>query len=175
MKMDTTASAYGLLQIVFANMTYELARALFGLRAHRDPQFKFEDVPWQFGKILKELKAELDLMEADSDEKDSVAELRRLCRIAAEPAPWRHSRTHARVVQVEDGLALFDWTTGKRLSISAAECEEKIQLAFQVVCNVPAHSAYLLRELDTKQAIDEFFQKLSDEEIRELSLWTKRR
>jgi hypothetical protein len=171
MRIDPTASAYGLFQVVFANVTYELARALYALRVRHDPTFTFEKVPWQFSRMLKELRKELDQLEPDCHEKDSLAEVRRMCRIASNLAPWRDSRIHARVQQVDDGLALSDWKTGERLSITAAECEQRISTAVQVACNLPAHMSYLVREVDSRKAMSDFFENLNEEEIAELRFW----
>ena len=100
-----------------------------------------------------------------------MAEMRRMCRLAAGLAPWRDTRIHARVRGVDEGLALSDWKTGERLSITTAECEQRISVAVQVACNLPAHMSYLIRDVDSRKAMSEFFDHLNEDEIEELRFW----
>lgn len=171
MKIDPTASAYGLFQVVFANVIYEIARALYALRVHHEPTFTFEQIPWQFSRLLKELRIELHQLEENCAERDSLAEVRRMCGFAADLAPWRDRRIHARVRQIDDGLALFDWKTGEQLSITTAEVEQRISIAVQIACNLPAHMSYLVREVDSRKAMNDFFEHMNEDEISELCFW----
>src|SRR5690348_3624138 len=139
MKYDQTAMSYGLFQVVFAHMTYELARALFELRKRSDKQFTWKQIPWPFKEQVKQFKKELDALEQECEQKDSLAEVRRLLKIAERLAPWRNDRVHAIAGQVDHKLVLFDWKTGKRLSISADECDRMIADAVQVITTLPTH------------------------------------
>lgn len=44
MKLDATAAAYGLIQVVFADVTVRLARAVFFLQRQRDANVTFEQI-----------------------------------------------------------------------------------------------------------------------------------
>jgi hypothetical protein len=52
---------------------------------------------------------------------DALTALSEVCRELKVLSCWRNERIHARVRQVEDGLALYDARTGQRLSISYEE------------------------------------------------------
>jgi hypothetical protein len=164
MTADSTAASYGLFQVVFANMTYELARALFALRSRRDRHYGWRDVPWKFKQLLRELRRELDKLEGTCTEKDSLAAVRRACHVAERLAPWRDSRTHAIVKQVDSGLALFDWKTGKPLSLTTAECERNMDELVKVICEIPVHMTCLIREFDSSQNMREYFETVLDQE-----------
>ena len=165
MKIDATAAAFGLFQVVFASVTSELALALFALRFRHDPQFTLAKVPPQFSRMLKELRKELDNLRVSSHEKDSLAEVGRMCRIADGLATWRNSRIHARVKWTDKGLVLLNWKTGKRLSITAEECAQKTDAAVRVISNVTTHMSYLVRDFDSRKNLKAMFRELMSESV----------
>jgi hypothetical protein len=165
MKIDATAAAYGLFQVVFASMTNELALALFALRSRRDPQFTFEKVPTKFSWMLEELRKELDNLRVSSREKDSLAEVRRMCWIADRLATWRNSRIHARVKWTDEGLVLLNWKTSKRLSITVEECAQKTDAAGRVISNITTHMTYLARDFDSRKNLKAMFRELMSKSV----------
>jgi hypothetical protein len=160
MRIDPTAAAYGLFQVAFADMTFHLATALLAIRRHRDPSAEFSAIPWQFERLVEQIKEELK--QFDRSMASEISDIRRACARAKELAGWRSARIHARVRQVEDGLTLYDWVTGKPLSITQQDCEKNILAVGMVIAEFQANFPLLLNKLDLDKAIDEVFAKLSE-------------
>jgi hypothetical protein len=161
MKLDMTASAYGLIQVVFADVTVRLARAVFLLQKRKDANITFEGIfRKQFKQILGCFKDELkQLDQAYLVETPDVETFREMCDELATLAVWRNDRIHAIVEPVSDGFALYDRRTRKRLSISCEECKEIIERLTKVIVKLEALPA-VLRSLDVEEEIDAFFDQL---------------
>jgi hypothetical protein len=166
MKLDMTAAAYGLIQVVFADVTNRLAQAVFVLQKRRDANITFERIFCaEFTRILRSFKIELkQLDQAHIVEADDVETLREICPELATLAVWRNDRIHARIEPVSDGLALYEWRTGKRLSISYEECTEIIERLTKVIVTLEAYLPPVLRSVDLEKEIDAFFDQLEQEQ-----------
>jgi hypothetical protein len=156
MQIDATAGAYGLFQVAFANLTDDLATALFRLRQSKDPNVTFKEIfKLEFKKMLEQFREELKQF----DSKPSLAEDRHWIGEAVAKmtaiAQWRNDRIHARVLQVDDGLALYHWRTLKRLSISYEECEEKIQDVIWIIVTVRTHVGQLVERLEWDKSFEQ--------------------
>jgi hypothetical protein len=160
MKIDGTAAAYGLIQVVFADVTERLAGAVFILRRRREPNVTLEQIfrPG-FKHILDEFKTELRQCEQTPlVDADDVAALQEACRQLAKLSVWRNDRIHARVRQGSDGFALYDWRTGKQLSISYEECDAIIQQLVKVIVTLEAYLPPVIRTLDFDKELMAFFK-----------------
>lgn len=155
MRIDPTAAAYGLAQLAFTDLTYRIATALLALRRHRQPDADLNVVPWQFDRMVKDLLCEL--RQFDDSMEPHLTHLRNACTRAREVARWRNARIHARVKEMNDGLAVFDWNTGERLSIGQEECEEKIRAIAAIIAEFQGSLPRLLSALDLDRAVDDLF------------------
>lgn len=157
MKLNDTAAAYGLFQLVFADVTDHLAVATFRLREEREPNLAFEDVFRQeFKKTLKQFRRELRQFHGRPSVEDSLRAIGEACKIMSKLAVWRNERIHARVRLTDDGYALYVWRTRRRLVISQEEIERDIQLAIRLMVELEAHVPHLVRLLEW----DEEFEAL---------------
>lgn len=163
MKIDETAAAYGLFQLAFAEVTEYLAAALFRLRRDRETELEFAHVfRMKFSRMLSEFKEELKRFDGRTAVVEELGSLRGACSQMKALSQWRNCRSHARVRRVDDGLALYDWKTHKRLSITFEECEEKILEAGRVriaLMNV----SRLVRDLEFDRLFEHLFSTLDDE------------
>lgn len=166
MKMDATAAAYGLVQVVFADAAERLATALFLLRQQQDPTVRFERIfRCSFGKILKAFQRELKQFGPKQPEAenlpnppkaidaDDLQALEGACTELSSLSKWRNQTIHARVRLVDDGLALYDGKTGNRLSITTANCFEIIQRLTKVIVTFEAYLPALFDSLDLTKRI----------------------
>ena len=108
MREDPTAAAWGLFQVRFAFLVQELASAVYLLRRRRDPKTQFAQIfqktPGQSVKALA-----LELNQIAGEEYTEVPELRdAVCSEIKKLKDWRDRRIHARV-ELENGIALYDW------------------------------------------------------------------
>ena len=96
--MNDTAAAYGLFQVVFADVTDHLAVATFRLRERKESDLVFEDVFRQeFKKTLKQFRRELRQFEGRSAVSDNLYPVHEACKAMSKLAVWRNDRIHARV------------------------------------------------------------------------------
>src|SRR5215467_8967699 len=106
MHFDATASAYGLIQVVYADVTDHLAAAVVILRKRTDRDADFKRIFGSgFERILDAFKSELRQLAAAKPVTDDVTALIEVCRLAK----WRNDRIHARVREFADGWTLYDW------------------------------------------------------------------
>jgi hypothetical protein len=164
-KFDVTAATYGLIQVVFADATERLAMAVFKLQQHRDPSVTFDKVfELKFSQILKGFKQELKQFDSEGGAAEDIAVLLRSCRQLASLSVWRNERIHARVRQVDDGLALYNSRTGRRLSIGPEESQTILQRLAEAMFTMEAHLPVLLTELELDKELDDFFKTTEDSE-----------
>jgi len=158
MRFNETAMAFGLFQVVFADVIDHLAVATFRLRERSETGLVFEDVFGQESKrLLKQFRAELNRFDCRSDVSDEVRELRESCEIISRLRVWRNDRIHARIRMTEGGYALYDWRTRCRLDISCKEIETNIELAVKAIVTLEANVQYLFRELNWDEEFEELF------------------
>jgi hypothetical protein len=171
MKIDDTAAAYGLIQIVFADITDRLSTALYALLSERDSRITPMKVHRkEFGRFLKEFKTELKQFDGQGSVDCELHELREACHELASLATWRNDRIHARVRQESDGFALYDWRTGKRLSMNGEECNVVIQTLVKIIGTFDATIPHLIHSLEADKAFEALFNKLGKKEA-ELLTW----
>src|ERR1700744_5809255 len=119
MNLDDAAAAYGLFQVVFADIADHVAVATFRLRELKEPELTFETVFRQeFSKMFKQFRKELRQFEGRSAVDVYLRDGREACEIISKLADWRNDRIHARVRMTDTGYPLYDWRTRKRLEIS---------------------------------------------------------
>jgi hypothetical protein len=164
MTFDDTAAAYGLVQVVFADVADHLAFALFTLRQKKDATASVIK-PSQFGRILSEFKTELRQFEHVQSLDSAVADLRKCCQELKALSKWRNERIHARVRQVGDGFALYNAETGERLSINHVECNEISQRLAGALVTLDTNVPALVNNLDFEKEFQAFWkQQLVDAE-----------
>jgi hypothetical protein len=162
MTLDDTAAAYGLFQVVFADVVDHLAGATFLLRERKEPGLTFEKVFRQeLAQILKQFRCELLRFAEEPSLSDSLIALRQLCNIISELSVWRNDRIHAHVRLTEHGYALYNWRTRRRLEITREQIQLKINLAMKVMAEIKTYVSGILRSL-TSETSDEEFAKLFD-------------
>ena len=163
MKFNDTAAAYGLFQVVFADLTDHLAVATFRLREQREPGLTFEAVFRQeLTKILRQFRDELKQFDDRSVVADNVRELRDACVIISTLSSWRNDRVHARVRLAEQGYALFDWRTGRRLDITRAQIETNIEMAIKAIVALEANVQHLVHQLKWDEEFEKLFRTLPE-------------
>jgi len=94
-------------------------------------------------EILDRGKTELNQFDGCDSVAQDLRQVREACSKARAFGDWRNQRIHARVRQVADGLALFDWKTGQRLPMSEQECEDWIQEGIWILPMLEGHFASL--------------------------------
>jgi hypothetical protein len=113
---------------VFADVTERLAAAIFLLRQSRGvPDVDFEQIfRKKFSQMLVAFKAEVKEfgMRSAPPLAHEISELKTACDDLSRFSCWRNDRVHARVRQLDDGFALYNGKTGKRLSITSQECDD---------------------------------------------------
>ncbi len=75
---------------------------------------------------------------------------------------WRNDRIHARVLRSDDGLALYNWRTRQRLSMSCEECETKIEEVWRVIVTLTAYAPRLVGMLDYDRLFEQVFSAAPD-------------
>src|SRR6185503_1401275 len=139
MTFNDTAAAYGLFQVVFADMADHLAVATFRLREHRELGLSFETVfGQQFERTLKQFRQELRQFDDRSHISDRLHDLREACKTMSALAVWRNDRIHARVQMTDHGYVLYDWRTRNRLEITREQIELKINQAIKTTVDLEA-------------------------------------
>jgi hypothetical protein len=163
MTFTDTAAAYGLFQVVFADVTNHLAIATFRLRECNEPGLRFEAVYAQeFAKTFKQLKVALCQFDGCSGISDSLSAVRATFTIISELAKWRNDRVHARVRMSEQGYELYDWRTGKRLDISLEQVEANINRAVKVMVNLEAHVHRFVHQLKWDEEFERLFSMIPE-------------
>ena len=159
MTIDPAAAAYGIFQVVFAEMTENLAGALFRFRQVKQPELTFKQVfRMVFNKLLKEFEDDLKPASEPSALSDSLSAVRDACAAMKSIADWRNDRIHARVRQGDGGLALYNWRTGEPLPITYEECENQITQAIKVIVILEAHVPSLVGSLNMPDLIKQLLQ-----------------
>lgn len=151
MTIDPAAAAYGLFQLAFAEVTDHIAGALFALRRRKEADLRYTNVfGLNFGRQINELEGELKRFDQYQSQSmlEHLGALREPCQRARLLADWRNKRIHVRVQRTEAGLALFDWRTRERLSISYDECAEKIDESLWIVATLKCNAPHLVDYLD---------------------------
>jgi len=136
----------------FAYLVQELAAAVYYLRRRREPKV-------QFGQIFKKTADQLltaleDELGQIADAKSSeIPELREaVCPEIRRIKDWRDPRIHARV-ELENGIALYDWRTRKQLSMTHRECTEMCDLACSMALRVGGLVGSLLKDLKADETL----------------------
>lgn len=160
MRADSIAAAYGLFQVVFADMTDTLADAVFQFRRRREPNLTFEEVfNLKFGKMLSQFRDELKHFSADATD---ASALRLVCDSISRLAPWRNARMHAQVRMTDHGYELYDWKTRERLEMTCEDIEAKTREAFKAKQALIMHMPNLIVGLDMEADIERELSKLPD-------------
>ena len=163
MKLDDTAAAYGLFQVVFADVTAHLAIATLRLRERNEPGLAFETVfKQEFSQILKQFRHELRQLDGRSPVSESLQAVRRACETISALAVWRNDRIHARVHMEAHGYALYDWRTNRRLEISYEETTLNITRAIAAIVELEAHVPHLVHLLTWDEEFVELFRSLPE-------------
>jgi len=163
MTLDDTAAAYGLFQVVFADVVDHLAGATFLLRERKEPGLTFEKVFRQeLTQILKQFRCELFRFAEEPSLSDSLVALRQLCNIISELSVWRNDRIHAHVRLTEHGYALYNWRTRRRLEITREQIGLKINLAMKVMAEINTYVSDLLGSLALDEELAKFFNTLPE-------------
>ncbi len=161
MKLDETAAAFGLFHLAFANLTQQLATAVFYIRRIKEPDLKFEKVfKQEFSKLRQTLLEELDQFDNQSTTEVDVQYLRHICDQLTIFSKWRNDRAHPRVQVDENGLRIYDWRTGKLLSINTYESIEKIQEAVSFTIGLEYNVGSLLNHIDSGKKLDEMLEEI---------------
>jgi hypothetical protein len=167
MILDENAAAFGLFQLAFANLHQQLATVVFFLRRAEEPNLKFGEVfGLTFSRLHKTLKKQLSKLDRNPSMSMEIQFLKKACSKIGPLARWRNDRAHPRVRIDENGIRIFNWKTGKALSLDREECLEKIHQAIRITVDIEMYGAGLSRQLDGKKKIDamidEIFKSLED-------------
>jgi hypothetical protein len=163
MRFNDTAAAYGLFQVVFADVANHLAIATFRLRALREPSLSFNTVfGQQFTKTFGQFKDELRSFDGRSVFSDSLREVREACSIISGLAEWRNDYIHARVQMSERGYALYNWRSGKRLELNREQIETKMDLAVKAIVTLEVHVQQFVHQLKWDEEFEALFSTLPE-------------
>jgi hypothetical protein len=155
LRIDSTAAAYGVFQVVFADMTEHLARSLYRLQQPPEPIDRlWNRLSGKFSLLLSNFKDALKQFDGYVAHENAILALRQACIVAREISRWRNSRIHAHVRIVDDGLALYD-REGERLSMTSQECQDKIREAYKVIVTLKTHILVLSRTRELSKLIDQ--------------------
>jgi hypothetical protein len=158
MRPDPITSAYGFFQVVFADMADTLADAVFRLRQRTEANLKFEEVFGDtFGRLVAQFRKELGTSDAED-----VAALRSACDSMSRLATWRNDRIHARVRMTEDGYALYDWRTRKRLQMTHEDIDHNTKEAFKTKQTIEMYVPNLIVGLDIEADIERLLSTVPD-------------
>ncbi len=164
MVFNETAAAYGLFQVVFAEMHGHLAAATFHLRRRHERSLQYEKVHGQpFQQTLREFRQQLCQLSDSNGLFPEVEMLRKACDSIDCLAQWRNERVHARVRRTEEGLELYAQRrnnpgTGQRLEMSKEFFEELIRKAIEVT--VTFQAAHLDEKVQFSELVDKYWASL---------------
>lgn len=161
MKLDETTAAFGLFHLAFANLTEQLASAVFCIRRIKEPNVKFEEIfKLKFSNLCKALMAELNKFDGRQSIDMDVQYVRHFCAKARDLSAWRNERVHARV-QIDEGvITIYNSRTGKQLTLNRDECLAKIEEAIGFALALDQNVASLLGHLKSDQDIDEMLREI---------------
>jgi len=167
MTLDENAAAFGLFHLAFANLQQQLARVVFELRLVEEPNLRFDEMSHlKFASLRNELKAHLKKLKRHSSMSMEIQFLQKTCSELGPLAQWRNERAHPRVRMDENGIAIFDWRTGKPLGIHRDECVKKIHETIRVTVDLEVYGSSLARQFRNQRKIDamieEIFKTLED-------------
>jgi hypothetical protein len=161
MVVTDTAAAYGLFQLVFADVTKYLAIATFRLRQRHEPQLTFEDVFRQrVSETRKQLWRELSRFDDRPTVSAELTEMREACEAISKIESWRNSRVHALVEWTDEGYALYDWHTHRRLEVTLEQIEEQIELANRAGMSLRIHTPAFESQLNWDEELDKLLSPL---------------
>lgn len=164
MNLDDTAAAYGLFQVVFADVADHVAVATFRLRELKEPGLAFETVFGQdFAKTFKQFRKELKQFDGHSEVADCLHDVREACEIISTLAVWRNDRIHARVRMTDTGYALYDWRTRQRLEISREQIKKNLLLGVKTIVALEENVQRLV-ELNFDADFEKLFSTLREGE-----------
>jgi len=164
MVFNETAAAYGLFQVVFAEMHEYLAAATYHLRRRNEQSLQYEKVHRQgFEKTLKQFRKQLCQLSDSGGVAEGIEALKKACDSMACLAQWRNERVHARVLRTEEGLELYaplrdNPGKAQRLEMSKGFFEERIREAIKVT--VTFQAAHLISQIRMKEEIDRLWASL---------------
>ena len=163
MKLDENAAAFGLFQLAFANLSQQLAMAVFYLRRINEPDLKFENVfKMEFSRLREALLGQLRQCDNQQCLDMDLQHLRCRCEQIAVLANWRNDRTHPRVRLDESGIAIYNWRTFQQLSIKTEECVQQIEKASAYTVDVDHLVGSILRTLESKNKMDKLLSEIWD-------------
>ncbi len=157
MNFNDTAAAYGLFQVVFADIADHVAVAAFRLRELKEPGLTFETVfEQEFSKTLKQFRRELKQFDGRSEVADYLRDVREACETISDLAVWRNDRIHARVRMIDTGYALYDWRTRERLEISRDQIEQNIHRGVKAIVALEANVQHLVHQLNLTRSLKNY-------------------
>jgi hypothetical protein len=161
MKLDETTAAFGMFHLAFANLTQQLASAVFLIRRIKEPNLKFQKVfRIEFSNLCKALMAELNQFDGRQAIDMDVKYVRHFCSKARDLSEWRNERVHARV-QIDEGvITIYNSRTCKQLSLNCDECLAKIAEAIGFALALDQNVASLLRNLNSDQDLHEMLREI---------------
>jgi hypothetical protein len=142
-------------------MADTLANAVFRLRQRTEPNLTFEEVfRTEFRRLLTQFRDELKQHEPGNSDAEDVTALRNACNSMSKLANWRNDRIHARVRNTEEGYALYDWRTRKRLAMTPEEIEDKTRDAFNAKQILEMYVPNFIVGLDIEKDIEKLLATL---------------
>jgi hypothetical protein len=163
MTFNDTAAAYGLFQVVFADVANHLAVATYHLRKLREPNLAFEEVfGLEVSRVRDQFKDELKRFDGRDSVKENLYDLREACKTISALMKWRNDRIHARVVMTESGYALYDWRTGQRLEIHRDVIVEGIQSGIKVIGTLGVNVRPLVGQFELEEELEKLFKSMPD-------------
>jgi hypothetical protein len=155
MRLDENAAAFGLFHLAFANLTQQLAVAVFFLRRLNEPDLKFEKVfRIEFSRLREALLTQLTQFDDQQGLDMDLQYLRHRCDQMAALANWRNDRAHPRVQFDEHGMAIYNWRTGQRLSINVEECVQQIEMAVACAVDLDHFVGSIIRTLESQKEME---------------------
>jgi hypothetical protein len=176
--INQDAAAYGLFHLAYAVLDGRVRHSLFLLRKSRDSTVTPEQFQrGNFGKRLKKLKAELELLRTDMSDKgrfeklnvnDELARLDAACALAGKVAQWRNDRIHPaqiRIMETQHVFVLCD-KNGSPMPIDYDECETKIREAIHANVELEANVNLIVRKRDwSDRNYAEIFPSEPDDDV----------
>lgn len=163
MRSGETARAFGHFNVLFAELDEYVTRALLDLRKHAAPETTFESLHSRgFKRNCGDLKKELRQFEGHSSVAFELERMRDALARADGLNDWRKRRIHGLVRRTDEGLALYDWETRKRLTMSEEECQQQIEAINFVALALKCDGKPLSNHLDWCKLFDDFWNNEVD-------------